>query len=114
MLKKRILVLEDEPALAENLQIMLDDLGFDVVGVVQTLEAARAFALSSQVDAAVLDINIHGQDSVAIAQALRMRGIPYLLMTGHAPQRAEKFGAAPILFKPFVQDELRLALQRLF
>jgi len=110
---KRILVLEDEPGLAENLQIMLTDLGCDLVGVVGTIDAALALALSSSIDAAVLDININGQDCITIAKALQARGIPFLLATGHAPARAAKFGEAPILLKPYLQDELASSLRDL-
>jgi DNA-binding response OmpR family regulator len=110
---KKILVLEDEQGLAENLQYMLTDLGCELVGVVGTIDAAFALALSSRIDAAVLDININGQDCVKIAKALRARGIPFLLATGHTPARAAKFGEAPILLKPYIQDELASALHNL-
>lgn len=111
---KKVLVLEDESSLALNLSMMLDDIGCTVVGVARTMEAAMALALSSKIDAAVLDINIAGMHSVAVAEALRIRGIPFLLTTGHAPERAEKFGHTPILFKPYQQEDLAEALHALF
>jgi len=110
---KKILVLEDELGLAENLQIMLDDLGCSVVGVVRTIEAALALALSSEIDAAVLDININGQQSSGIAAALQMRGIPYLLATGRAEGRSVVFGKVPVLHKPYLQADLEAALDDL-
>jgi CheY-like chemotaxis protein len=108
--RKKILVLEDEPGVAEDLQIMLDNLGCRLVGVVRTIEAALALALSSEIDAAVLDINIDGQQCSAIAAALQMRGIPYLLATGRAAGRSAVFGDAPVLHKPYLQNDLEAAL----
>jgi DNA-binding NtrC family response regulator len=110
---KKILVVEDEAGLAENLQVMLEESGCDLVGVVGTIDSALAFALSSEIDAAVLDIDVQGEESSEIARALQMRGIPYLLATGHATGRSRKFGSAPVLEKPYLQKDLEAALSEL-
>lgn len=110
---KKVLVVEDEVSLAENLQFMLEDLGCAVVAVVGTIEAALAIAISSQVDVAVLDVNVQGEQSSAIAKALQMRGIPFLLATGNAPARSSEFGDAPVLPKPYLQEDLRMTLSEL-
>lgn len=111
---KKVLVLEDEPGLAENLKFMLEDLGCDLVAVVGTIEAARAIAISSEIDAAVLDINIQGQECVAITKALLLRGIPFLLASGLTPARSAKFSDAPILLKPYTQSQLERVFHSLF
>jgi CheY-like chemotaxis protein len=64
------------------------------------------------VDAAVLDINLNGQTSYQVADALAARGLPFVFSTGYAKDRLSKdYGDVPVLQKPFHRFELGQALE---
>ncbi len=107
----RILVVEDEAIVAMLLEDMLAELGYGVVGLVTRLDRALDLARGAPIDAAVLDVNINGNDTYAVADALRARAIPFVFATGYGTKElAERFRATPITQKPFHRDDLARAL----
>ncbi|HEX8643104.1 MAG TPA: response regulator [Allosphingosinicella sp.] len=113
---KRILVVEDEPIVAISLQDMLGDLGYDVVGPAFRVAAALALteAEAETIDAAILDVNMAGEDSYAVAYALKARDIPYLFATGYGRQGLEPgHEDVPVLQKPYRESQVKAALKEL-
>ncbi len=82
---RRILVVEDDFLIAETLAEVLAAAGALVAGPVGTAGEAHAALAEpgSALDAAVLDIDLHGQKSYAVADAMIRRGIPFVLTTGY-------------------------------
>lgn len=80
---RRILVVEDEALVAMELNHVLSEQGWQVVGPAATLEEALALAEQELFDVALLDVNIHGRRSYPVADALSDRGIPHLFLTGY-------------------------------
>jgi len=78
----RILVLEDETIIAMTLEDSLLD-AKAVPLVAGTLEQARAILAEAPVDAAVLDVNVHGRPSYDIARALSAEGTRFVFATGY-------------------------------
>jgi CheY-like chemotaxis protein len=110
----RILIVEDEMLVAMNIEDMLIDLGHEVAGLASRLDAALALAGEGGFDAAMLDVNLAGEQSFPVADLLRDRGIPYLFATGYGIQGiAEAHRGAPVLQKPFRASDLGEALIRL-
>lgn len=110
----RILVVEDEPIVAISLQDMLGDLGYDVVGPAFRVAAALVLAEGEPIDAAILDVNMAGEDSYAVAYALKARGIPYLFATGYGRQGLEPgHDDVPVLQKPYRESQVDAALKEL-
>jgi CheY-like chemotaxis protein len=110
----RILVVEDEPIVAISLQDMLGDLGYDVVGPAFRVASALALAEAEAIDAAILDVNMAGEDSYAVAYALRARSIPYLFATGYGRQGLEPgHDDVPVLQKPYRESQVDAALKEL-
>lgn len=111
---RRVLVIEDEMVVAMLLEDMLEDLGCQVAATAaRTSEAMEAMA-SFKIDAAILDVNLDGERSYAIADALDDQGIPLIFSTGYgADAVAETYRRHPILAKPFRLNELADALRRL-
>lgn len=107
----RILILEDQVIVALSMRDMLIDLGATVVGPALTLADGYDLALRAPIDAAVLDLWIHGERSYAVGEALQNRDIPFV-MTGGYDREAEppSFAAVPRLMKPFSAEELTKAL----
>src|SRR4051794_32616823 len=79
----RVLVVEDEALVAFELEDIINEGGFDVVGPANALDSALAAAEREPIDAAVLDINLRGELSFPVAYALRDRRIPFFFLTGY-------------------------------
>lgn len=109
----RILVVEDEPIVAMCLEDMLIAHGYVPVGPAGRLSEGLALAGSESIDAAILDINLDGERSDAIAEALRERDIPFVFASGYDTAPAGLVAAAPMLSKPYREIDVVAALQQM-
>lgn len=108
----RILVVEDEVLVAMDLAAMLEDMGATVVGPANDLNEALALAKTAAFDFAMLDLNLEGERSTAVADLLRHREIPFIFLTGYErDQLPEGFRSVGILSKPVAQRDVESALQ---
>lgn len=112
---QHILVIEDEMLVAMLLKDILADLGCTVVGsAVQVEQALAMIEATGALDAAVLDINLNGQKSYPVADALIARGVPFLFATGYGGDSVmDGYRSFPLLQKPFRLSELADALAKL-
>jgi DNA-binding response OmpR family regulator len=108
---KRVLLVEDEPIVAMDVEDMLLELGCEVIGPCPRLSAALEAAHFQSIDVAVLDVNLNGEESYPVAQALRDRSIPFAFATGFG-ERKTPFPEAPTLTKPYGSQQLEAALVR--
>ena len=109
---RRILLVEDETALSMMMEDMLEEIGCIVAAAVAKPAHALQAIEDNEIDAAILDVNLGGEDSFAVAAKLAERGIPFLFSTGYGPKGLrEEFQARPVLTKPFRLPELRQGLQ---
>jgi DNA-binding response OmpR family regulator len=103
----RVLVVEDEPLVAENLRADLDDAGFDVVGVAPRLDRALRLIAELGFDAAILDANLAGTSAAPAAAVLSMRKIPFVVLSGYArEQLPREFSNAVYVQKPYRPNQL--------
>jgi CheY-like chemotaxis protein len=78
----------------------------------QTVAAALAVITSTQLDAALLDVNLSGEKSYALADALTARGIPFVITTGYSiDDLPERYGQDLVLSKPFFPKDLLRCLK---
>jgi CheY-like chemotaxis protein len=111
---RRVLVVEDEMIVAWLLEDMLADLGCVVVGPAASINQALAIVDAEAIDAAVLDVNLEGQMSYPIADALAARGVPFVFSTGYDKDRLlEGYRTFSVLQKPFRRSQLVDALAKL-
>jgi len=111
---RRVLVVEDEMMVLLNIESMLADLGCEAISVAATVEGALALVDAERFDCAMLDVNLGGQTSYSVADALVIRRIPFVFSTGYSDDRiAVRFGDRPALKKPYSDEELAAALARL-
>lgn len=111
----RILVVEDEMLVAMNIEDMLLELGHEVAGLASRLGPAVALAQEAAIDAAMLDVNLAGESSFAVADVLAERGIPFLFATGYGRQGIdERYRDRPLLQKPFRAQDLAAQFEALF
>jgi CheY-like chemotaxis protein len=115
--RKTILVVEDEPVVAMDLQQSLERLGYDVPGTAASAEEALRLAEQKRLDLALIDIRIEGSlDGIATAEILRSRfGVPVIYLTAHADKkavgRAKQTAPHAYLLKPVRTNELRIAVE---
>ena len=105
---QRILVLEDEPLIAMDLEDLLTSKGFTVVGPFSTAAAALESLGEAPLQAALLDIYLFNGTSFDVARELRRRGIRFAFMTGLvAPDVVPAdLAGSPIILKPYNEKEL--------
>lgn len=107
---RRVLVVEDEYFIADDVMRALREVGIEVVGPVPDRDTALALLDKYAVDGAVLDINLRGELAYPIADILLARGIPLMFATGYDPSTVpSRFRDVPCWSKPF--DVHRLANQ---
>jgi CheY-like chemotaxis protein len=109
---KRILVVEDEPLTAFDNEVMLRDLGYEVVGTLDSFEDAIVFIDTEQIDLILSDYRLSGERTgLDLAHAAKGRGIPILFSTGHdLPPESVQLAIGRIT-KPYTDRTLRLALE---
>jgi two-component SAPR family response regulator len=110
---RRILVVEDEFLVAEYLSEILRAAGAEVLGPLGWVEETLAFveAEKDRLDAVVLDVNLHGQPSFPIADALVRHGVRFVFTTGYDGGAMDAaYRGFPRCEKPFREDALFAAL----
>ena len=111
---RRILVVEDDLAIAVLIEEVLQDIGCIVVGPVGKLDAALRLASEEDLDAAVLDITIRGGKVFPVVQRLQARGVPFALASGYGDWALpEALRNHPRLVKPFTTGDLVAQVQLL-
>ncbi|KQT45376.1 hypothetical protein ASG52_14500 [Methylobacterium sp. Leaf456] len=103
----RILIVEDEYFTAQDTRRIIERAGGAVIGPFGEVPEVMAAGLDQQLDAAVVDIGLRGQTSYRLADALEVRGVPYLFATAYDSSVVpERFSRVPLLQKPFGDPEL--------
>jgi PAS domain S-box-containing protein len=111
---RRILVVEDEPLLAMELETNLAALGCKTIRSAATLNSAKTAVHESQCDAALVDVNLAGRQVDDLAIALTRKNIPFALVTGYGREALPSgFKDAMILSKPFGKEQLLTVLAQL-
>lgn len=114
----RILLAEDDAALAQRLQPLLEDAGY-VVTCLHDGVAAEVHGQIEDIEAAIVDLGLPGLDGLSIIERWRANGrhFPVLVLTArnrwHDKLAGFDAGADDYLTKPFQPDELVLRLRAL-
>lgn len=107
----RVLVLEDEYLVAMDVADILRAEGATVVGLCPDAEAGLRTLNSTQVDVALVDINLGGEMNFTLPEALAQRGIPFAFATGYdASSIPAALAHVPRLQKPYHSGQLRAVL----
>ncbi len=116
-MNSRILVVEDERIISENIQQILTQLGYEIVAAVDNGVEAIEKAKSLKPDLALMDIVLKGDmDGIEAAGIIRKDiEIPVIYLTAYANesilQRARVTAPFGYLLKPFRKQELRMAIE---
>jgi PAS domain S-box-containing protein len=113
----QILVVEDEYILAMNMQECLESLGYDVVDIVDTAEAAIEKAAEQRPHLILMDIRLRGEmDGIQAAEQIwHQFQIPIIYVTGHSDHKTVERATLTFPFgyvlKPVNEKELYVAIQ---
>jgi AmiR/NasT family two-component response regulator len=111
-MNRRVLVVEDEPLISLDIQAVLSDAGFDVVGTAATLIKAMELAHDVEFEGAVVDMNLNGDITAPVVQKLLDQSIPVVLLTGYSSKAlVEPFCHCPLINKPYDSSHLVDTLQ---
>lgn len=103
----RILVVEDNFALAETLYDLLKECGCETVGPVARVSAALPLC-TDHLDGALLDINLGKETCFEIADRLTQHDVPFIFLSGHSDDAMIplRFRSVPRLQKPYDHDAI--------
>ena len=111
---KRVLVIEDEGLIAIHLAGALEECDVVVIGPVGTVTQALTLIGDEAIDCALLDVNLAGESSLAVAEALKRRHIPFAFCTGyHEDLGFAAFAEAPVLGKPYSMEQVCKLIEKL-
>lgn len=109
-----ILLLEDQLVIALDAEDMLKSLGVAKVTTVATAEDALKEIAAGAHDLAVLDFNLGSGSSLAVAQELSQRGVPFVFATGYSDSIMipDNLTGVPVVRKPYSAEALKSALKK--
>ncbi len=117
MTKLKVLIVEDEPVIAENVAVYLDNHDFEVSGIAYDSDEALEQLKTNTPDAVILDINLDsGQDGIEIAGFINQHlRLPFLFLTSYSDKdtltRAKTVKPAGYIVKPFNEKTLLATLE---
>lgn len=108
MNKPAILIVEDEPLIADDVAATLERHGYAIVDIVDEASSALEILDEHHVDLALLDVNIEGEED-GISLAARI-DVPFIFLTSYYDkatlERAARVNPAAYLVKPFSENDL--------
>lgn len=111
----KVLLVEDEALVAMLATELLNDLGCEIGGVATSVsEGLARIEAGADFDVAILDVNLNGEKSFPIADALVAHDRPFLFATGFgSADIAQRFPGILMLLKPYSAHALARSLEAL-
>lgn len=110
---KRVLLAEDEAMIGMMMRELLGECGVFVVGPCCTVNEALS-AMVTELDGAILDLNLGGDAIYPVAAALGERNVPFAFVTGYGRESIDpRFAHVPILQKPITRENLETCLAQM-
>jgi DNA-binding LytR/AlgR family response regulator len=106
----RVLVVEDEYFLAEDLATRFQSAGAEVIGPAGNVADAIKLVENFEVDGAVLDINLRGRRVYPVADLLQQKHIAFVFASGYGTELEMSGYDVPHCIKPIDFDSLEKAL----
>jgi len=116
----RILIVEDEIIIAEDLRIQLVKLGYEVTGIAKSYEKAMQLIEEDLPDFLLIDIKLKGvKDGIDLAETIKDQyNLPLIFLTSHADkatvERAKRVHPDGYLIKPFEKEDLYTSIEIAF
>ena len=115
-MENRILIVEDNPAIAELLEMNLSVAGYRTRCCMAGEEALELFREDREFDLALVDVMLPGADGFSLLPSFKERGIPVIFLTAKddvvSKVRGLKGGAEDYIVKPFEVLELMVRVEK--
>jgi two-component sensor histidine kinase len=104
----RVLIVEDEALVGLQVEQVLREAGCAPIGPAATILEAIDLVLTGTVDAALLDVNLAGGRSYAVADMLAAKGVPFAFCTGYSgpTDLPARFADVRVLTKPLRAEQI--------
>jgi len=93
---------------------MIETLGHEIAGEASRVSEALAMIDETEPDAAIVDLNLYGEESYPVMEKLRERGVPFAVASGYGGNidQARAGGDTPVIAKPYRAADIEAALAR--
>ncbi|WP_020536464.1 LytR/AlgR family response regulator transcription factor [Lewinella cohaerens] len=113
-----ILIIEDEHRIARRIERMLRSImGKEITSIqhCDALEDGQGFIAHHKVDLLFLDLNLNGEDGFGVLESVVAEPFPTIIISAYRDQaiRAFEYGVLDFVPKPFSEERLAQAVQRL-
>ncbi|MCF6406382.1 sigma 54-interacting response regulator [Chitinophaga filiformis] len=114
-MNKKLLIVEDEFVVANDLRLILTRAGYNVIGIAVSVEEAEEYLQKQTPDLVILDIRLNGKQSgITLAKKLRNENTAFIYVSANSNQKileeaktTEPYG---FLVKPFREKDLLITL----
>jgi len=114
-MRNKVLIVEDEFVLANDLRLLLEQSGYKVIGIAASAEESAEIMQKQIPDLVILDIQLEGKESgIDLARKLKAANIAFIYLSAYSSQKVleqakttEPYG---FLVKPFREQDLLVAL----
>ncbi|MFK5958245.1 MAG: response regulator [Lutibacter sp.] len=116
-IKPKILIVEDEPIIASDIEMSLEEIGYEVIGIEENAESALQSIKNNKPDLVLLDINLEGDmDGIILAQDINLYfNIPFVFLTSNTDNltinRVKRTKPAGFIVKPFSEKDLQSSIE---
>lgn len=104
-MQKKIMIIEDEPMIALDIEQAVEDAGCEVAGTAQSVAQALDLLGNAKCDGAILDANLRGESARPVLNWLLENGMSYIVVSGYSREQLGYLDHSAILItKPFDKD----------
>src|SRR4051812_28274926 len=116
LMKKKVLIVEDEFVAANDLQIMLQKAGYEVCGIARSVELAENLIKRCRPEFILLDIYLKGKRTgIDLAKELKEQNIPFIYLSANSNEdvlsKAKQTEPQGFIVKPFREKDLLVTLE---
>jgi CheY-like chemotaxis protein len=110
--RRSVLLVEDEVMIRMMVADMLEEVGYTIAAEAGDIDEAIRLVQATDFDIAILDVNVNGKVITPVAEAVQLRGLPFVFATGYGAQGLpEKFRDRPTIQKPFQIETLARTIE---
>lgn len=116
-MSQRLLIVEDEPIIARDLAYMLEDLGYEVIGIAHSANDAMNILQKEEPNLVLLDINLAGSlTGIDLAHWINQKmKLPFIFLTSYSDKetlaKAKITEPSGYLVKPIDEQNLKSTLE---
>ncbi|MBN8703829.1 MAG: response regulator [Bacteroidetes bacterium] len=116
-MKIKILIVEDELIIAEDIKVILETLGYETTGIACNYIEAETLLKEKKPDIVLVDINLgNSKDGIELAEYINYTyNIPLIFVTSNADpltlEKAKKVNSHGYLLKPFTKEDLYASIE---